>query len=166
MYLGAQVLQAPLPYLRYAGPLYDLHRGLSKEEQRITDKLVKEMEVNAAEKTAFEALGPPWIASKLTIKNDPSLSCNALTRLFSRYAEWRVPKDHALTDGSTSGPIAEHLTNLRVAIMMRLIPGTCPTCVQYEQGLVVCVRAIDGSEIQARQRGGRLRRCSECLCRE
>ena len=51
-------------------------------------------------------------------------------------------------DGSPPGPIADHFTNLRVAVIMRLIPGTTTVRAQYEQGLVVQVRAIDCSEVK------------------
>ena len=104
--------------------------------------------MSTAEDTTFEALGTPGPIPEFTMMNDPALFGDTLNHLFCQHAGWRGPKDQASGGRSPPGPIADHLSNLRVAAMMRLIPGTCTTQVQYEQGLVVRVRTIDGSEVR------------------
>ena len=40
----------------------------------------------------------------------PLLFDDGLTRLFARYAEWRIPRDQAKVDESQPGPVADDVT--------------------------------------------------------
>ena len=111
----------------------------------MTKRLVKAMGVRAAVETTFKALVTPGSVSEITMKNDTVLVGDALTRRFAQYSGWRMPRDHTTRDGSPPRQFVDYLTNLKVTLKMRLIPGTRTTRVQHEKGFAVRLWTIDGS---------------------
>ena len=103
-------------------PLYDITGGFSKEAQRMVDRLVKEMGVEGR-KSAYESVLQPGAVKRLSMKNDPVFFLDELTKVFARHPNWTMPKDQ-LNGTAPASPQRDGLSDMRVAVFMRLLPDS------------------------------------------
>jgi len=149
--VGTPERQPPFPLgsggsqIGQLNPLYDITGGFSKEAQRMVDRLVKEMGVEGR-KSAYESVLQPGAVKRLSMKNDPVFFLDELTKVFTRHPNWTMPKDQ-LNGTAPASPQRDGLSDMRVAVFMRLLPDSSMVKMAFANNHSTRVPTIDGREV-------------------
>eukprot|EP00904_Undaria_pinnatifida_P011935 jgi/Undpi1/7872/HiC_scaffold_24.g10344.m1 len=111
----------------------------------MVDRLVKEMGVEGR-KSAYESVLQPEAVKRLSMKNDPVLFLDELTKVFARHPNWTMPKDQ-LNGTAPASPRRDGLSDLRVAVFMRLLPDSSMVKMAFANNHSTRVPTIDGREV-------------------
>ena len=65
----------------------------------------------------------PGAVKRLSMKTDLVFFLDELTEVFPRHPNWTMPKDQ-LNGTAPASPRRDGLSDMRVAVLMRLLPGS------------------------------------------
>ena len=111
----------------------------------MVDRLVKEMGVEGR-KSAYESVLQPGAVKRLSMKNDPVFFLDELTKVFARHPNWSMPKDQ-LNGTAPASPQRDGLSDMRVAVFMRLLPDSSMVKMAFANNHSTRVPTIDGREV-------------------
>ena len=148
---GPQRGQPPFPLgsggsqIGQLNPLNDITGEVSKDAQRIVDRLVKEVGMEGR-KSANESVLQPGAVKRLSMKNDPVFFLDELTKVFARHPNWTMTKDQ-LNGTAPASPQRDGLSDMRVAVFMRLLPDSSMVKMAFANNDSTRVPTIDGREV-------------------
>ena len=120
--LGNFPLGSVGPQIGQLNPLIDITGGFAKEAQRMVDRLVKEMGVEGR-KSAHESVLQPGAVKRLSMKNDQ------------------------LNGTAPASPQRDGLSDMRVAVHMRLLPDSSMVRMAFANNHSTRVSTIGGHEV-------------------
>ena len=80
------------------------------------------------------------------MKNDPVLFLDELTKVFARHPNWTMPKDQ-LSGTAPASPQRDGLSDMRVAVYMRLLPYSSIVKMAFANNHSLRIRTIDGRKV-------------------
>ena len=78
--------------------------------------------------------------------NDPVFFLDELTKVFPRHPNWTIPKDQ-LNGTVPASPQRDGLLDMRVAVLMRLLPDSSMVKMAFANNHSTRVPTIDGREV-------------------
>ena len=80
------------------------------------------------------------------MKNDPVFFLDELTKVFARHPNWTMPKDQ-LNGTAPASPRRDGLSDLRVAVLMRILPDSSMVKMAFANNHSTRVPTIDRREV-------------------
>ena len=111
----------------------------------MVDRLVKEMGVEGR-KSAYESVLQPGAVKRLSMKNYPVFFLDELTKVFGIHLNWTMLKNQ-LNGTDPASPQRDGLSDMRVAVFMRLLPDSSMVKMAFANNHSTRVPTIDGREV-------------------